>query len=147
MQWLRLLNFNCTGCGNIPTHNLNFVPGPGKRQPAILHGEDGRRIEYHCSLYLENFRASKWDWPSFDQAVKRPVFLDYATLADLSQLGRQVREPAEPSLAPLSSAASAHGWTFLEEGCSQDQDSPEEACSSDWQLCGFEDLEDTPRDV
>ena len=127
VQWLRLLNFNCTGCGNIPTHNLNFLPGPGKRQPAILHGEDGRRIELYCALCLESFLACTWSWPSFDQAVRRPVFLDYASLADLRQLGHQGTEPVEPLLAPLSSAASAHGWTFLEEGCSQDLDSPEEA--------------------
>ena len=147
VQWLRLLNFNCTGCGNIPTHNLNFVPGPGERQPAILYGEDGRRIELQCALCLENFLECTWSWPSFDQAVRRQVFLDDASLADLRQLGHQGTEPVESSLAPLSSAASAHGWTFLEEGCSQDLDSPEEACSSEWLECGFEDLEDIPWEV
>ena len=147
VQWLRLLNFNCTGCGNIATHNLNFLPGPGKRQPAILHGEDGRRIELYCALCLESFLACTWSWPSFDQAVRRPVFLDYASLANLRQLGHQGTEPVEPMLAPLSSAASAHGWTFLEEGCSQDLDSPEEAGNSDWLVCGFEDLEDVPWEV
>ena len=75
------------------------------------------------------------------------MLLDDASLADLSQLGHQGTEPVEPSLAPLSSAASAHGWTFLEEGCYQDLDSPEEACSSDWLVCGFEDLEDIPWEV
>ena len=75
------------------------------------------------------------------------MFLDYASLANLRQLGHQGTEPVEPLLAPLSSAASAHGWTFLEEGCSLDLDSPEEAGNSDWLVCGFEDLEDVPWEV
>ena len=75
------------------------------------------------------------------------MFLDDASLADLCQLGHQGTEPEEPSLTPWPSAAIARGWTFLEEGCYQDLDFPEEACSSDWHVCGFEELGDTPRDV
>ena len=57
VQWLKLRNFSCTGCGAVPVHNLSFVPEPKDRQPATLHGPDGRRIELHSVIYVEALKA------------------------------------------------------------------------------------------
>ena len=56
VQWLKLRNFSCTGCGTIPVHNLSCFPEPKDRQPATLHGPDGRRIELHSVIYVETLK-------------------------------------------------------------------------------------------
>ena len=76
VQWLKLRNFSCTGCGAIPVHNLSFIPEPKDRQPATLHGPDGRRIVLHSVIYVETLKACDWRWPTFDQAVSQPVIMD-----------------------------------------------------------------------
>ena len=97
VQWLKLRNFSCTSCGTIPVHNLLFAPEPVDRQPATLHGSDGRRIELHSVIYLETLKACEWSWPMFDQAVRRLMIsttkkrLRYQTLPTILWEARRKR--------------------------------------------------------
>ena len=84
IHWLELRDFNCTGCNMVPRHILSFFPEPLNRQPAVLHGPAGRRIELHCTLCLETLDACDWCWPMFAQAVRQPVVLDEDSIYSLS---------------------------------------------------------------
>ena len=82
VQWLKLRNFSCTGCGTIPVHNLSFIPELRDRQPATLHGPEGRRIVLHSVIYVESLTACDWRWPMFAQAVRQSMIMDDSALED-----------------------------------------------------------------
>ena len=82
VQWLKLLNCSCTGCGTIPVHNLSFIPEPKDRQPATLHGPDGRRIVLYSVVCVEALKVCDWRWPMFDQAVRQPMIMDDSARAN-----------------------------------------------------------------
>ena len=43
--------------------SLSFIFEPKDRQPATLHGPDGRRIVLHSVIYVETLKACDWRWP------------------------------------------------------------------------------------
>ena len=123
VQWLKVRNFSCTGCGAIPVQNLSFIPEPTDRQPATLHGPEGRRIVLQCHL-REKFEGLRME-------------LAYVRTSCEATRDPGLDDPA-PSNLPASQRVNDGASVALSSHSSQNSIARQE--EEEWIFCEFDDL-------